>query len=266
MFPNDPLHLALDGWLFSVALMFVLWLVERFKNDAGVVDVGWTLGIGVLAIYYAACADGYAPRRVLVAAIASLWSFRLAAYIVLDRILKEHEDGRYRDLRSFWGGGGRAHVYFLLFFESQTLLVVLFSLPMLVLVFDPRPSIGALEIAGVAVWLASILGESIADRQLARFRADPSTRGRVCQVGLWRFSRHPNYFFEWLHWWAYVLMGIGAPHGWITLVGPIVMLLFLYKLTGIPATESHALKTRGDAYRDYQRTTSAFVPWFPKAN
>lgn len=264
MIESAPIHLAFDGWLFAVALMFVLWLVERFKNDAGVVDIGWTLGIGVLAIYYAVCADGYLPRRVLVAAIASIWSFRLVLYILLDRILKDHEDGRYQELREHWGGGERAHFYFLLFFESQSLLVVLFSLPMLVLAFDARPSIGGFEIAGVSVWMVAIVGESIADRQLARFRANPTTRGKVCQVGLWRTSRHPNYFFEWVHWWAYVLMSIGAPYGWVTLLGPVVMLLFLFKLTGIPATESHALKSRGEEYRAYQRSTSPFVPWFPK--
>ncbi len=264
MITSDPYLLAFVGWLFSVALMFVLWLVQRFKNDAGVVDIGWTLGIAVLSFYYAICADGYLPRRILVATIANVWALRLVLYILIDRILKEHEDGRYRDLRAWFGGGARAHWMFLLFFESQTLLVVLFSLPMLVLSLDPTPATRPLEIAGVVVWAVAIAGESIADRQLARFRADPSTRGRVCKVGLWRYSRHPNYFFEWFHWWAYVLMGIGAPHGWITLLGPAVMLFFIVKLTGIAATETHALKSRGEEYRRYQQTTSAFVPWFPK--
>jgi steroid 5-alpha reductase family enzyme len=151
--------------------------------------------------------------------MASLWSFRLALYILIDRICKEREDGRYRDLRAYWGGGRRAHLWFLPFFEAQSLLVLLFSLPMLVLVKNTRASISAFEIAGVLVWVVSVVGESIADRQLARFRADPATAGRVCRVGLWRYSRHPNYFFEWLHWWAYVLMGVGAPYGWLTLVG-----------------------------------------------
>jgi steroid 5-alpha reductase family enzyme len=260
----EPVRLAFNGWLFAVTWLFVLWLVECLKEDAGVIDLGWTLGVGVLAVYYATSAAGYAPRRVLVATMASLWSFRLALYILIDRLFKEQEDGRYQDLRAYWGGGWGAHRRFLWFFEAQSLLVVLFSLPMLVLVQNPRASLSAWEIAGVLVWLVSVAGESVADRQLARFRADPSSAGRVCRAGLWRYSRHPNYFFEWVHWWAYVFMGIGAPFGWLTLIGPAAMWLFLQKLTGIPATETHALKSRGEEYRAYQRSTSAFVPWFPK--
>jgi steroid 5-alpha reductase family enzyme len=254
--------LLLHGWLFAVALLLVLWVVQRIKEDAGVVDLGWTIGVGVLAIYDAVRADGYGPRRALVALLAGTWSFRLAAYILLDRVMKPHEDGRYRELREHWGE--RAHFNFFWFFESQSLLIVVFSLPMLVIAFDPTPGLGLREMVGVAFWLVSVGGESLADRQLARFRADPSTKGQVCQIGLWRYSRHPNYFFEWIHWWAYVAIGWGAPYGWVTLVGPALMLLFLFKLTGIPATEKHSLRSRGDAYRRYQQSTSAFVPWFPK--
>ena len=105
-------------------------------------------------------------------------------------------------------------------------------------------------------------GESIADAQLARFRSQPASRGKVCEAGLWRYSRHPNYFFEWLHWWAYVMFAIGASHWWIALLlGPVLMLIFLLKITGIPHTEARALESRGQAYRQYQRTTSVSVPW-----
>jgi steroid 5-alpha reductase family enzyme len=114
------------------------------------------------------------------------------------------------------------------------------------------------------VWIISVGGEWLADRQLARFRQDPSNKGKVCRQGLWRYSRHPNYFFEWVHWWAYVLIGIGGPWGWLTLFGPAVMLVFLLKITGVPPTEKRALQSRGEAYREYQRTTSVFFPWPPK--
>jgi steroid 5-alpha reductase family enzyme len=117
---------------------------------------------------------------------------------------------------------------------------------------------------GVALWLVAVVGESVADRELAAHRADPSRRGATCRSGLWRYSRHPNYFFEWLHWWTYVIIAAGAPWWWVALAGPAVMTFFLFKVTGIPATEAQALATRGDDYRDYQRTTSVFVPWFPK--
>jgi len=120
------------------------------------------------------------------------------------------------------------------------------------------------DLLAVGVFLVSVAGEAIADRQLAGFRADPANRGKTCRTGLWRYSRHPNYFFEWVHWWSYVLLGLGSPYWLVTILGPALMLVFLFKITGIPATEERALLTRGEDYRNYQRTTSPFFPWFPK--
>ena len=107
--------------------------------------------------------------------------------------------------------------------------------------------------------------EALADLQLKRFRADPANRGKVCDVGLWRWSRHPNYFFEWLHWFAYVLLAVGSPVWYLTLIGPVLMLVSLLWVTGIPFVEAQSLRSRGDAYRDYQRRTSPFVPLPPRA-
>jgi len=115
------------------------------------------------------------------------------------------------------------------------------------------------------IWIVAIGGESLADSQLAQFRSDPAGGGQVCRDGLWRYSRHPNYFFEWVHWWAYVAIGIAAPWGWLTIAGPVLMYSFITRLTGIPPTEARALVTRGDAYREYQRTTNAFFPGPPRA-
>ena len=117
---------------------------------------------------------------------------------------------------------------------------------------------------GVITWIVAVCGEAVADRQLARFRAAPGHRGLVCQTGLWRFSRHPNYFFEWLHWFAYVFLAIGSPLAIWAWSGPLVMYVFLRYLSGIPFTEAQALRTRGESYRRYQRTTPMFFPWFPK--
>jgi steroid 5-alpha reductase family enzyme len=112
--------------------------------------------------------------------------------------------------------------------------------------------------------ILSIVGESIADAQLAKWRKNPANKGRTCRAGLWNYSRHPNYFFEWLHWWFYVPLTITLPFGWLSLALPALMLYFLLRVTGIPYTEMQAIKSRGDDYREYQRTTSAFIPWFPK--
>ena len=148
------------------------------------------------------------------------------------------------------------------FFELQAVLVVIFSLPFLFASFNVAPELRLIELAGLALSTVALLGEALADLQMQTFKRDPASRGKVCQVGLWRYSRHPNYFFESLVWWGFFLVALGSPWGWITIACPLLMLYFLFKVTGIPLTEEYALKSKGDAYREYQRTTSAFVPWF----
>jgi steroid 5-alpha reductase family enzyme len=149
-----------------------------------------------------------------------------------------------------------------LFFGAQAPLAILFSLPLLVAMMNPEPRFTAWDVAGLLVWTLSVVGEAMADRQLERFRGKADNRGKTCRDGLWGYSRHPNYFFEWLHWFAYVLLAIGSPIAWVTLLGPVLMLIFLFGITGIPHTERQALARRGEDYRRYQQTTSVFIPWF----
>ena len=132
------------------------------------------------------------------------------------------------------------------------------------MVFNKAAGLAWHDYVGLGVWCVAVCGEGLADWQLARFRRRPDSKGRTCREGLWRYSRHPNYFFEWIHWFAYVFLALGSPYVWVALCGPVVMLLFLFKLTGIPYTEKRALASRGEDYRRYQQTTSAFFPWPPK--
>jgi len=215
------------------------------------------VGLGLLAVGYALFTDGAPGRRLLVGALAGFWAARLAWHLIVDRVWGRPEDGRYRAMRDHWGT--RASVFFFFFYQGQAVVATLFSIPMLAAMRGgPLDGWAA---AGVVVWLIAVTGEAVADRQLARFRGDPANRGKTCRAGLWRTSRHPNYFFEWTHWFTYVLIGQGA---WLTWLGPVVMLLFLFRLTGIPFTEQQAIRSRGDDYRAYQRETSVFFPWFPK--
>jgi steroid 5-alpha reductase family enzyme len=147
----------------------------------------------------------------------------------------------------------------LLFYQSQAISAPLFALPLLLAGMSPA-SLHLLDLVGIVLWLVAITGEWQADRQLALFRADPANRGRVCQHGWWRFSRHPNYFFEWLHWCSYVPLAISAPGGWLSLLTPAAMYYFLNYVTGIPLAEDQALRSRGEEYRDYQRRTNPFFP------
>jgi steroid 5-alpha reductase family enzyme len=256
-----PWQVILTGWAAMALVMLVFYLVQRRTKNAGIVDFVWAAGVGGLAVLYAAVAPGAPARRVLLVSLAGIWSFRLASYLLVDRVLGKPEDGRYQMLRQNWGD--KASAFFFTFFQIQALWAVMFAIPFLPVVYR-QGALGGLDFLGIAVWLVAVGGETLADRQLARFRAGTQNKGKTCRVGLWRYSRHPNYFFEWIHWFTYVCLGIGAPYGWVTLMGPIVTLLFLYKVTGIPYTEKRALQSRGDDYRRYQQTTSSFIPWFPK--
>lgn len=244
------------------AVMLVAWFVQRRLKDAGVVDLVWAFLLGVLAIFYALTAPGAWLPKALMLLVALSWSLRLCWHLFV-RIKHYPEDGRYMYLREYWGERQQAGLFW--FFQLQAGFAILFSLPFLIVAHNPADSFSIWMLIGLLFWAVSLAGESIADWQLARFKAHPDSRGRTCREGLWRYSRHPNYFFEWLHWFAYVFLAIGYPYWWLTLFGPIVMLVFLYRLTGIPYTEQQALRSRGDDYRNYQQTTSAFIPWFPKS-
>jgi steroid 5-alpha reductase family enzyme len=193
--------------------------------------------------------------------LAGLWGVRLGVHLVR-RVAAEPEDGRYRYLRAHWHDDQRK---FFAFFMAQALLTGLLSLPFFAAAQNPDASFWPWKIAAIAIWIVSVGGEAIADRELAAFRADDAHRGTTCRVGLWRYSRHPNYFFEWTHWFAYVALSIGAGSlVWLAAAGPVLMLVSLCWITGIPFVEAQALRSRGEEYRAYQRTTSAFVPWFPR--
>lgn len=254
--------LILTALASASALMLILWLVQLQTQNAGIVDVAWSFATGLIGLWFAlAWREGESLRNLLAGAMIGFWGARLGLYL-LRRVLNEAEDGRYLAMRE--GLGPRAQPVLFLFFQVQAAWAVLFALPVLVAVSNPAPGLRLTDYLGVLVWLLAMAGEFIADRQLQRFRADPGNRGRVCDTGLWRYSRHPNYFFEWLHWWAYLLIGLGSAIWWLAWLVMALMLVFLLKITGIPHTERQALRSRGAAYRDYQRRTSPFIPLPPK--
>ncbi len=254
--------LVLIGLVAAALVMYAVWACSVRIGNAGIVDVAWAANFSLLAGLYALLASGYALRRMFAFGMVTVWSLRLASHLAV-RIARLHpvEDGRYQQLRKDWGE--RARGRFFVFFQAQGLLDVLLSAPFLLACLNPEPRIRWIEWVGLGLWALSVTGEATADRQLDRFKADPAQNGRVCQVGLWRYSRHPNYFFEWLVWCGYFVFALGSAWGWSSAYCPLLMLFFLFRVTGIPATEAQALRSKGDAYREYQRTTSAFVPWPP---
>jgi steroid 5-alpha reductase family enzyme len=251
--------LLLAGLLFLTLLMVAVWLLSLILKNAGIVDIAWSASFAPVAAAYAWLAEGWTPRDVLLVAMVAAWSLRLAGYLLV-RVAGEHphEDSRYAALRAHWGAS--ANVRMLVFFEVQAAAALVLTVPFAVVALNPSPTFALLEWLGAAVWAIGLLGESAADRQLARFRSNPSNKGQVCQDGLWRYSRHPNYFFEWVIWCGFGIFALGSPGGWLGLhVIPLMFYVMRYG-TGVPYAEASSLRSRGDLYRAYQRTTNAFFP------
>jgi steroid 5-alpha reductase family enzyme len=255
-------QLLLVGLGLAEAIFLPLYVLQRRTGDATAVDAGWALTLALLAGLYAGLATGCLAYRILVGVTAGPAYLRVAS-VVLRRV-GHGEDRRYRDLRERWGERGGVQRRFFVFYQAQALLALGLSAPFLLACFDSHHGLQPLAWAGAALWMVAASGEAIADRQLRRFKADPASKGKTMRYGLWHYSRHPNYFFQWLSWVAYALIATQAPWGWLAWISPALMLYLIVFVTGIPPSEEQALRSRGDDYRRYQRETSAFVPWFPK--
>ncbi|MDX2157525.1 MAG: DUF1295 domain-containing protein [Hyphomicrobiaceae bacterium] len=257
----------LGQWLALAAVMGVAWLVQQRTGNSGWVDVAWTFGVGVAGAAGAlamSAGEAWTERQLLVAALVSLWALRLGSYIV-GRSLHASDDPRYAELTKTWGEAAPRMMAGLL----QAQAVASLPLVLAVTVAAQRPGAGVTwaDLLGAALLAVAILGEGIADRQLAAFKADRANSGRVCDRGLWGWSRHPNYFFQWLGWLAYPVMAIDPSGsyavGWLSLGAPVAMYWYLVHVSGIPPLEAHMLRSRPEAYRSYQARTSAFFPLPP---
>ena len=246
--------------ILIILFVFTWWLSVKLDNYS-FVDVTWSLAFTPVAIWYAMSGLGWVPRRIAIATLISAWSLRLGLHL-WRRVAGHHpsEDARYAVLREKWQANPpRA---FLLFFMMQAVLVWLLMLPVYLLSAQTNPQFHAFEWAGLGLWAAALIGEGIADAQLSHFKRTNTNPTAICKSGLWHYSRHPNYFFQSLLWWGLFLMAVPAPMGWLAIIAPLAMLHFLLNVTGIPLTEKLSLQKRGEVFREYQRTTSAFVPWF----
>lgn len=227
-------------------------------------DAGWAGSLTVLACLYAVLGPGDLSHRALIASLAGLENLRIAALVV--RRLGKGEDTRYRELRSRWRARGREQRTFAVFYQAQAFVALMLSGPFLLASFNRHRGLEPIEWAGAALWLIAALLGHVSDAQLARFKMNPENKGKTMRSGLWRYSRHPNYFFQSLTWLAYALVAVVAPWGWIGFASPALILYLILFVTGVPPAEEQALKSRGDDYRRYQRETSVFIPWFPRSS
>lgn len=255
----------LNAFLLSILVVFAAktaaWALQLRTRNAGTVDAIWAWTLGGLALLYAAVGTAPEPLRLLLALMGGLWGLRLGWHLWL-RNHGKPEDWRYAQFRQQWGA--RADFNMFWFFQFQNIFTLMLSASAyLIVAYRPDVPHPVLMALAALLWLTSVVGEGVADRQMERFRANPANKGQVCRDGLWRYSRHPNYFFECVHWLAYVPLALGAAWGWTSLGAPLVMAFLLMKMSGVPLLEAEMM-SRKPGYAAYVRETSALIPWFPK--
>jgi steroid 5-alpha reductase family enzyme len=246
------------AFIFSIVWMGLAYLIYLRYNNATIVDLAWTLGaFGVTALYFLKIPFGI-KYSVFFAML--LWGLRLAL-LILYRILRFGMDERYKTLDKSFEGEKKKKYFF--FFMFQGISLVILTLPIYILTTPKEIAIGWAVIS-ICVMSIGLLGVITSDLQLQLFKAKKEHLGKVCDKGLWNYSRHPNYFFEWIYWCGVTFFGIFLPYGYLGLISPMALLYILLFVTGIPTTEKQLLASKKEGYKEYQRTTSAFVPWFKK--
>lgn len=262
------IQLSIAAIFVSAAISAVMagaWYVQQKTANSGWVDVSWSLGVGTVAFVAAAWPVG--PdwphwRQVLVAVLVASWCLRLGSHIVR-RTRAATDDPRYRNMIVQWGHNAPRRMFW--FLQSQAAVGVILALSITVAAHNSNPRLRIQDVIGLAILMAAIIGEAASDRQLQTFKDDPANRNAVCDVGFWRLSRHPNYFFEWLFWLSYPMIAIDfSGHnslGWLSLAAPACMYWVLVYVSGIPPLEDHMLRSRGDAFRAYQKRTRPFFPF-----
>ncbi len=247
------------GWIVVALIQAAAWIHQEKSKNATIVDIVWVVSIMILAIIFSFQAIFAAPtQRVLVIVLPLVWGFRLAAHLYVNRVHgHKPEDSRYAELRQKWGPD--ASFNFFIFYQAQALISAMMATPFIAML-SKESAHSAMLIAGILIWATGIVGETLADHQLQKFKQTSSDKLKTCRTGLWKYSRHPNYFFEWITWCSYVLMAASLQRSLAALIAPMFLLLLIYKVTGIPPSEAASLKKHGEDYRDYQKNTPAFFP------
>jgi steroid 5-alpha reductase family enzyme len=247
-------NLALVG-----SCVFALWLLSVLIRDSSVVDLFWGFGFVLIGWLTFALSEGDPARKWLVVVLVSLWGLRLSGYLTW-RNAGKGEDYRYRAMRE---KRGKSYVWKSLFivFGLQGAIMWVVSLPVQASQVSQLP-LGWWDLVGVVLWLVGWLCETVGDFQLARFKRQPENKGKVLDRGLWRYTRHPNYFGDFLVWWGFYLIAVGSGAAW-TLISPLLMSVLLRRVSGVTLLESSLRETK-PGYAEYVARTNAFFPWFPK--
>jgi steroid 5-alpha reductase family enzyme len=257
----QPLIVAAIALVTLIVIFTTVWAWQLKSKNAGMIDPIWAMSLGLVAVLYAWLAQGDLHTRILVGIGGAVWGLRLGLHL-WKRNAGHDEDPRYHKFREQWGADANKKMFW--FFQLQVVISMLLSIAFIVpayVLVAPNPLLVALA---VLIWIMSILGEALADHQLHAFKANPDNKGQVCRAGFWKYSRHPNYFFECVHWVAYIPLGLSAGAWAIAMIlPPVLMAWLLLKVSGVPMIEAESARKR-PGYAEYMRSTSALIPWPPR--
>lgn len=248
---------------FIIVLYMGAWfIIAQIKKNNSIVDIAWGLGF-ILLTWFSFFKDGsFLARQILVSTLVTLWGTRISGQIAI-RNFGKGEDPRYTEMKKNWGR--LIHLYsFLIVFMLQGFLILVIATPILIINNSNNAGLNLLDYLGTSVWLVGYLFETIGDLQLYSFLKNPVNKGKVMQTGLWRFSRHPNYFGETVLWWGIWLISLSVPYGIFCIISPLTITYLLLHVSGVPMAERHMIHL--DGFEEYKQKTSRFVPWFPRTN
>lgn len=254
------LEILFNIWIIASLAMFITWLIQLKTKDASYVDVVWSLGIGIATVYTFLLFSDHNIRKIIIFLCPLFWSLRLSYHLTRRLVFLNTEDSRYHTMRKSMDK--KANLGFFLFFQAQAFFIVLFSMPIVMALLTESNQVTILDLIGIIIFLIAIIGETIADKQLFDHKKRYNT-SVTCKSGLWYYSRHPNYFFEWIHWFSYAFFCFFTSYFYITILMPFLMLFFIIYITGIPHVEREAEKKRSD-YSEYKKNTPMLIPNFFK--
>lgn len=258
----DFLNIWLYGFLLSMVLLTILWVVSVFLKDASIIDPFWGFGFVVLTYFYLYLTGNYSDKSILVVSLVTIWGLRLSLYLLIRNTGHGEEDYRYQQFRKDFGPERYWWVSFFQVFLLQGILMSLVAVPIIGIMISPESSITLFDYVAIIIWLIGISFEAGGDYQLSIFKKNPDNKGKVLNTGFWKYTRHPNYFGDTAIWWAFGLFAI-ISGSYYTILGSLLMNILLLKISGVSLLEK-TLKTSKPQYADYIKRTNSFFPWFPK--
>lgn len=253
-------ELLVQSAIFVFIYFFIFFIVAQVIRNNSIVDMGWGAGFVLLALYNLIVSGAAVERNMIITVLVAIWGLRLAYYIVR-RNWGKPEDFRYAKWRREWGHWLVPRA-FLQVFMLQGVMMLIIGYPIILVNASPQPGLIFSDYLGVLVWLIGFFFESVGDKQMAEFKKDPANKGQIIKTGLWKYSRHPNYFGEATMWWGIFLLALAVPQGWSGIISPLTITVLLLFVSGVPMLEKKYKDN--PEFQEYARVTSKFFPWFPK--